>query len=180
MITRRSLFGSLTGIIPAFFLPKLKEEVILLPNGNKTFLLGNQRYRTENINGTVEWFYAGYLHREDGPAIIGREIDRPMCVNGVTGAVDPVVGVLGKAWYRFGLLHRENSPAIEMESGEYHWYLNGKRHRLDGPASVYASGSKTWWQDGKKHRIGGPAVESRLGRLEWWTDGVLVKVDGLL
>jgi hypothetical protein len=67
-------------------------------------------------------------HREDGPAIEGRD------------------GY--KAWYLNGKRHREDGPAVEWACGSKYWYLNGELHREDGPAIEYASGTKEWYLNG--------------------------------
>jgi hypothetical protein len=66
------------------------------------------RYIVEvSDDGTRTWYNdKGEVHREDGPAIEGRNGD---CW-----------------WYRNGELHREEGPAIECGNGLYSsWYLNG-------------------------------------------------------
>ena len=68
------------------------------------------------------------LHREDGPAIIGRDPE--------TGVVDYL------SWQQHGQSHREDGPAhimINAANGIVHfedWSKNGKTHRDDGPAHI--------------------------------------------
>lgn len=47
-------------------------------------------------NQVKQWVKNGVLHREDGPAIVGKNY---------------------LAWYRHGLLHREDGPAVVRGSG---------------------------------------------------------------
>ncbi|MHA6897985.1 hypothetical protein [Ralstonia pseudosolanacearum] len=58
------------------------------------------------IDNQVRKFYRnGVLHREDGPAVVGRDY---------------------QAWYRHGLLHREDGPAVIRGRGagavEEYWF----------------------------------------------------------
>jgi hypothetical protein len=48
----------------------------------------------------------GYLHREDGPAVIFSDGEQ--------------------AWFYHGKRHREDGPAIEFPNGIKFWYYNGK------------------------------------------------------
>lgn len=65
---------------------------------------GEEVIRTEHTD-TMGW-----LHREDGPALI--------CSNGLT------------AWYLAGWLHREDGPAIECEDYKG-WFLKGVCQRAE-------------------------------------------------
>lgn len=58
------------------------------------------------IDNGFEWRVAGFLHRENGPAIEYSNGD--------------------KFWLIKGKLHREDGPAIESANGD-EWYLNGKK-----------------------------------------------------
>jgi hypothetical protein len=62
-------------------------------------------------NGDKHWFKGGYLHREDGPAVISDELDY-------------------SAWYIEGVLHREDGPSIEFYEDGKIWassyYYHGK------------------------------------------------------
>jgi len=53
------------------------------------------------------WFLHGFLHREDGPAVIW--------ANG------------SEFWYKNGDLHREDGPAVIWASGCKSWYLHDKK-----------------------------------------------------
>lgn len=106
----------------------------------------------------VEWTdQDGRLHREDGPAFVGRH-----------GS---------EKWYLHGRLHREDGPAIK--NGKHiEWWLNGKRHRIDGPAYEDSDGNKEWYVDGKLHRIDGPAIERSNGNRCWYVNGKRHRLDG--
>lgn len=58
--------------------------------------------------GAKYWYQDGFLHREDGPALITE-----------TGV---------KHWIIVGKRHRVDGPAIEFEQDPSHnkWYINGK------------------------------------------------------
>ena len=89
------------------------------------------RYRIEvDMRGT-RWYYnnAGYLHRTDGPAVVGSN------------------GYL--AWWQNGQRHRVDGPAIERASGHKEWFQNGQLHRTDGPAIEAADGDECWYLNGK-------------------------------
>ena len=79
----------------------------------------------ENNNGEVwaykaggaVWTYKdGYLHNEDGPAIIHSNGD--------------------KEWWFNNQRHRTDGPAVIRNSGRQEWWVNGRRHRTDGPAII--------------------------------------------
>jgi hypothetical protein len=128
----------------------------------------------EYVDGTQEWWVNGLLHREDGPAVIRKNL-----------------GNLDNQWYLNGQLHRENGPAVEYANGTEEWYREGKRHRIGGPAVINRDDglmrwfqdfkyhvlgsavepvtfSKEWWVDGYRHRDDGPAVINADGHVEWW------------
>jgi hypothetical protein len=93
----------------------------------------------------------GYLHNDDGPAVISR--------NGT------------KFWYKHGQMHRVGGPAIEYIDGSYTWYFKGQYHRDNGPAHSRIDGLKNWWIHGKLSRLDGPAIISPIGSVEFWIDG---------
>jgi hypothetical protein len=82
--------------------------------------------------GTKRWYFAGQLHRDDGPA------------------VEYASG--GKEWWINGNLHREDGPAIETWIGTKEWWLHGVKHREDGPAVERWDGNKEWWLKHKRFR----------------------------
>jgi len=57
-----------------------------------------------DIWGTKFWYYKGYSHREDGPAI------------------ESNLG--GKEWYINGKKHRDDGPAVEGLNGHKEWWLD--------------------------------------------------------
>lgn len=109
-------------------------------------------------DGTVIWVKDGFVHREDGPALI-----KP---NGT------------KEWYRDGLLHREDGPAMEYANGDKVWYFKGKIHREGGPAIEQASGDKYWMRNGVLHREDGPAALDK-GVESWWLYGEELDENGI-
>jgi hypothetical protein len=77
-------------------------------------------------DGTQFWYNAeGWLHREDGPAVIWTDGD--------------------EEWYQDGLLHRMDGPAVIHSTGEQQWFVHDVRHRLTGPARIYADGDQEWY-----------------------------------
>jgi len=64
----------------------------------------------------------GELHREDGPAYIGKDF------------------TLG--WYINGKRHRVGGPAIIFPWGAEEWFIEDKLHRLDGPAITNSPDTK--------------------------------------
>ena len=83
-----------------------------------------KEYKVKVYKNITEWFYNGFLHREDGPAVEYSDGE--------------------KEWYINGKRHREDGPAREWSNGDKMWYKNGKRHREDGPA-VDTDGFKAWY-----------------------------------
>lgn len=75
---------------------------------------------------SIHFVRDGKLHREDGPAFIGK---------------------FSIAWWRNGKCHREGGPAIERENGHKAWWTNDKLHREDGPAIIHENGEIEWWFD---------------------------------
>lgn len=93
------------------------------------------------------------LHREDGPAVIKKNLSE---------------------WYKNGKLHRENGPAVEWSDGSKWWFVNGKLHRENGPAIELTDGNKEWFVNGKRHREDGPAVIGANGNKYWWLNNELL------
>jgi hypothetical protein len=79
-------------------------------------------------NGDCFYFWNGFLHRDDGPAVETSDN--------------------GKIWYNGGMRHREDGPAFIGSDGEQRWYISGLLHRLDGPAVVKPDGTEEWWKNG--------------------------------
>ncbi len=59
-----------------------------------------------HANGNKSWYRNGYLHREDGPAMVISDGTQYWCLN--------------------GKLHREDGPAVEYSDGGKVWYKNGE------------------------------------------------------
>lgn len=55
-------------------------------------------------DGMSRWHLDGWLHREDGPAIVSHS---------------------SEYWYHHGQLHREDGPAIVHPTGDHYWYSHG-------------------------------------------------------
>jgi hypothetical protein len=64
----------------------------------------------EYVDGTMEWWVHGLLHKENGPAVVSTS--------------GPDSGT--KEWWVNGLLHREDGPAIVWGDGTLDWYLKGE------------------------------------------------------
>ena len=77
------------------------------------------------------WYFNGFYHREDGPAIEWANGD--------------------KFWYFYGERHREDGPAVECVDGAKEWWINDFLHREDGPAIEWADGTKSWYLHGKEY-----------------------------
>lgn len=58
--------------------------------------------------GDEYWYKDGFIHREDGPAVIYSD-----------GS---------KFWYKHSLFHREDGPARIWGNGDKEWWINGKSH----------------------------------------------------
>jgi len=65
-----------------------------------------KEYKVKVYKDRTEWYFAGKLHREDGPAVEYSD-----------GS---------KIWYKNDKLHREDGPAIEWSNGYKSWYLKDK------------------------------------------------------
>lgn len=69
--------------------------------------------------GTTRYYGPdGYLHREDGPAVIRRDGSYSYC------------------WR--GLLHRLDGPAVRFSDGMLLWYLNGRSYSEEEHAQAAA------------------------------------------
>ena len=78
--------------------------------------------------------YADVLHRQGGPAYIGRNTNGTLTV---------------ERWFFLGRLHREDGPAVKFSDGSQYCYFNGKSHRDHGPACMSADGRYKWFRHGK-------------------------------
>ena len=76
------------------------------------------------VDGTLEWFLNGQLHRIGGPAVVYKE-----------GTEE---------WRQYDKLHRDDGPAF-TQRGYKAWWIRGERHRTDGPAVIQANGTFEWW-----------------------------------
>jgi hypothetical protein len=80
-------------------------------------------------DGRQEWYLNGYIHREDGPAVIYPDGTQ--------------------WWYLNDKIHREDGPAVIYSNGTQSWWLSGNLHREDGPAIIYPDGTQAWCVNGK-------------------------------
>ena len=101
------------------------------------------------------WEKDGYLHRQDGPALIqfyeSGQVKREL-------------------YYLNGVLQREGEPAniLYFESGAVKavaWHMRGLLHRCGGPAVILYGPegdvwAELWFQYGLRHCETGPAVTS--------------------
>ncbi len=100
----------------------------------------------------------GYLHRDDGPAVIKPDGTQ--------------------YWYQHGKLHRDGGPAEIWHSGVQKWWQHGEQHRDDGPAVVFPNGTRFWYQHDQLHRDDGPAEIHADGTQEWYWRDKLHRDDG--
>ena len=156
-------------------------------------------------SGLRFWFQNGKLHRDDGPAIQGPNVEdyylygdqytkydyHRYCRNesiesDITDAGGKVVTKEDgtKIWYDAdGKYHRDGGPAviypksIRRPNGGTMWYQHGQLHRDDGPAEDEGV-YKAWYQHGKQHRDDGPATEFEDGSYGWWKNDQLHRKDG--
>ena len=154
-------------------LTKARLQQIIKEEISKT--LQEQEPVRDEFTGRKMWKLNGKLHREDGPAVVGRKGHEEWYLNGKRHREDgPAVteGDGSRYWFLNGELHREDGPAIVQTDGPYsskrhpgkrEWYLNGKRHREDGPAMELPAGYKEWWVNGIRHREDGPAIQPAPG-----------------
>lgn len=111
-------------------LTKARLQQIIKEEISKT--LQEQEPVRDEFTGRKMWKLNGKLHREDGPAVVGRKGH--------------------EEWYLNGKRHREDGPAMELPAGYKEWWVNGIRHREDGPAIQPAPGSrlkKKWYLNGE-------------------------------
>lgn len=81
-------------------------------------------------DGSRFWYLNNEIHREDGPARIGRDGTQ--------------------FWYRCGNLHRDDGPAVIYSNGSEAWYSLGYLHREDGPAIITSDGGLIWYNYGNQ------------------------------
>jgi len=132
-------------------------------------------------DGSLRYYKGGKIHREDGPAHIGKGGLRIWYGNGQFHREDGPAYIREdgtKIWYKNGQLHRNDGPAIENGNGTMEWYWHHQRHREDGPAIEWAKGGKEWYRNGLQHREDGPAIEWANGDKEWYLNGQLHREDG--
>ena len=114
-------------------------------------------FETDDLGTKIWRNEMGQLHREDGPAAIGKNGHGTYYLNGTALTPEdyckvPRIDEQGnKRWFnKDGKLHRDNDlPAAEMTNGYKAWYIDGERHRNNGPAVVYQNGSVKWYMNGK-------------------------------
>lgn len=67
--------------------------------------------KVDGLDGRTRYYKDGVLHRDDGPAIVGRD------------------GY--EAWFKDGKSHREDGPAIIHPEAISSWWYEGHRINLD-------------------------------------------------
>lgn len=81
---------------------------------NSQLMDSSKPYR---VDGCKKWYNNGYLHREDGPAVIDLSTD-------------------DKFYYQFirgeSKLHRKGGPAVILACGDKQWWENGKLIKTEG------------------------------------------------
>jgi hypothetical protein len=82
----------------------------------KALIAGLQEGRSQNADGTQEWWRNGQLHNPDGPAIVRADGYR--------------------AWWLNGQLHNPDGPAVVRADGRQEWWLNGQLLTGHTPASA--------------------------------------------
>lgn len=105
-------------------------------------------------DGVTRWVVNGYLHRDDGPAVIlpsGTQI-----------------------WYQHGERYREDGPALIDAEGTEYWYSHGQCHRENAPAIICTNGSEAWYQHDVLHRVDGPAFTDDVG-YHWYLKGLWIR-----
>lgn len=90
--------------------------------------------RVYTLTGIIHWRQNGYIHREDGPAIIYPSGDQ--------------------YWYKRGYIHREDGPAVEYANGRKEWWLNGEQfNEEEFNARTKTCANKVVEIDGVKYRL---------------------------
>jgi len=108
----------------------------------------------------TEYYYAGELHRTDGPASVDIDVDGDLTKQ------------LKEEYYIHGQLHRTDGPAYVFRNGECsveQWYINGELHRKNGPAieekdfnvdmQKFVIKKVVWYKKGQIHRKNKPAIK---------------------
>ena len=80
------------------------------------------------INPTIHRNDLGEIHREDGPAIEGKDFQE---------------------WRVRNKKHRIGGPAVIHGNHQEFWEMN-RKHRLDGPAVIDDTHGDQWWIEGKR------------------------------
>lgn len=101
--------------------------------------------RSQHGDGRKMWRKDGFLHREDGPAVL--------YLDG------------GEEWLFGGVLHRDGGPATSYKCGFRRWYHHGKLHRTDGPAFLRTCGG--YHERGQCLTVGQLAID----RVCWYIHG---------
>lgn len=134
---------------------------------------------TINKNVQKFWFYHGFQHRKNGPAVV---------------EYDVIGTIILEIWYNYGKKHRLDGPAIIVffnnGNKKYEtWFKNDKYNRLDGPFGIdyYENGNKkceVWYnENGYRHRNNKPALlnyyeNGNIQSESWYKNGILFRNRG--
>lgn len=78
----------------------------------------------------------GYLHRENGPAVMRSD------------------GVI--QWWTHGSLHRDDGPAVIRHDGRVEFWKAGLLHRIGGPAVITPNNKEYWVAGERRSSVPGP------------------------
>jgi antitoxin component YwqK of YwqJK toxin-antitoxin module len=92
-------------------LNNLQEPSVAYMNGSKGYFSNGKLFKIMKINGDIEYYKDGKLHRDD---------DKPAIVQNSQHGT--------RAWYQNGLLHRHNGPARTFCDTE-EFYFKGKQYQ---------------------------------------------------
>lgn len=130
-------------------------------------------------SGTTVYVLDGKMHRSDGPACIGADIEI-WIQNGKYHRTDGPALIIGvyKYWYLNGNMHRypdstgEIGPALIVEDRQM-WFRHGSLHRDGDMPAVITNNNKEWYKNGTRHRLNGPAIIKN-GFKEYYINGKLL------
>jgi len=138
---------------------------------------------------------SGLLHKEDGPALVGKNGSKEWWIHGKRHREDgpAIESSVQKAWCIDNQYHRENDlPAIEIyefdKVVDQQWWLHGKLHREGNKPTVirYRDDKEEHWYQTKGskhlHRENGPVLivyhNGVIVRQEWQLNGFHHRIDG--
>jgi len=156
---------------------------IITPTGNRYWVKHGLQHRERDLPAVIMyndslfiWMKEGRVHRDNGKPAIECPMFKRWFINGVLHReIGPaVIGKDGYEWFQHGKLHSiGDSPAIIRVEGQMEWYKNGLLHRDNGPAVIDGIRME-WYKNGKRHRDDGPAVIDQDGVFQFWENGMQV------